>query len=60
MFHPVMKLFIPLIPGSVLLLSAYAEEENTGALQIESTTDELSADKNVEKPPYPDLVKDTE
>lgn len=47
MFHPIMKLFMPLIPGSVLLLSAYAEEENTGALQIESTTDELSADIHI-------------
>lgn len=47
MFHTVMKLFFYLISVLALLPCAHAEEENEGVLQIESTTEELSADIHI-------------
>lgn len=51
-----MKMFMYLIPVTAFLPPASAEEENEGALQIESTTEELSADIHIareegKKPP---------
>lgn len=44
---PVTRLSTWLLSGGILLSSASAQEEDTGALQIESATDELSADIHI-------------
>lgn len=46
-FAPLTKLFAWLLAGGMLLPLSEAGEEDTGALQIESATDELSADIHI-------------
>lgn len=46
---PITRLSTWLLSGGILLSFANAQEEDTGTLQIESATDELSADIHIAK-----------